>query len=149
MNRIRLAIAVCLAGAVALAPAAYAEGNGNGIGRGAPATHHFGMFPGAQAATNALLAVLHKHLEITSAQETAWQAFANAVSAQAADADGGASQAGAVHSAVDALNLQATVLRKQAEDAAAVAQTFTALYAVLTPAQRAVADAYFKEGLTL
>lgn len=147
MTRFGLLFGACLASAgLAFIPAAHAEGNGLARGKG---PNHIGTFPGSQAAVRALLAVLHQRLAITSAQESAWQAFADAVATQASDADGSLAQAGAVHGAVDALNLQATLLRKQADDAAAVAHAFSALYAVLTPAQRAIADDYFKEGFAL
>lgn len=147
MKKSGLLIAACLASAgLAFIPAANAEGNGLARGN---AAHRIGTFPGSQAAIHALLAVLHQRLAITAAQEPAWKAFDDAVMAQASDVDAGLGQAAGVHSAVDALNLQATVLRQQADDAAAVAHTFAALYALLTPAQRAVADDYFKHGFNL
>lgn len=147
MNRIKAAAAACLACAVvAVAPAVHAEGEGNGIGRSSAPGRHMGTFHGAQAATRALLAALHDRLGITSAQEAAWTAFANAVMTQAADADGAAMQGATVANAVDALNLQATVLHKQADDATAVAQSFTALYALLTPSQRTLVNSYFEHG---
>ena len=147
MTRNGFVMAVCLSVAsVALLPAHAQE---NGIARGSPHGHQLGSFGGAQAVARALLGVLHQRLGITAAQEPAWQAFADAVATQAGDADTGLAQAGALNNAVDALNLQASVLRKQADDAAAVARTFTALYAVLTPAQRAITDSYFKAGLAL
>ena len=145
MTKMTIAAGACLAAALAVLAPAHAESNGNGIMRRNGSGHAPGFFHGAQAATRALLAVLHERLAITSAQEAAWQAFADAVVAQAADADA-AAQAAAPANAVDALNLQASVLHKQADDASTVAQAFTTLYAQLTPAQRAVVDSYFHQG---
>ena len=127
---------------------AHADNNGNGRSGSAPG-HQLGSFHGAVAATQALLNVLHKRLDITSAQESAWKAFEAAVLVQANDADAEAAQAAKVTNAVDALDLQATLLKQQADDAAAVTQAFSALYGMLTTAQRAVVDDAFKHGLAL
>jgi len=147
MRKINIAVAAVLALSTATA---FAEpGNGNGLGRGGPSTgaaNHPGNFRGAEASTRALLAALHVRLGITASQETAWQAFANAVVAEVIDAESASNALAAAHNAVDALNASAAALRKQADDAAAVAQAFAALYNLLTASQRAIVDDVFAHG---
>ena len=125
------------------------DDHGNGISRGGPgvgSSSHIGTFHGAEASTRALLAALHTRLAITTAQETAWQAFANAVTGEAADADVQNSHTAAFTTSVDAFNARATALRRQADDAAAVATAFSTLYNQLGAAQRAILDQYFAHG---
>ncbi len=148
MKKIMVAAAATIA--MTMSAAVLADDNhGNGIGRGGMGPGgptHNGMFRGAQAASTALLAVLHARLDITSAQEAAWQAFASAVIAEAADADQQNAQAQSFTSAVDALNARAAALKKQSDDAAAVAAAFATLYGQLTTSQRAIVDQWFTHG---
>lgn len=149
MTTIKLAAAAglaCLSLAFAISSNAQMHGIGRG-GGGPGASSHMGSFRGAETATRAILAGLHTRLAITADQESAWQAFANATIAEAAHMDGQMAQAPiTVNNAVDAFNFRASVMRRQADDATAVAQAFAALYPVLTPAQRAILDDYFAHG---
>ncbi|HET9653594.1 MAG TPA: hypothetical protein VFP36_15450, partial [Usitatibacter sp.] len=78
--------------------------------------------------------------------DAAWQAFVAAVVAEAADADVQNSHPASFTTALDALNARAAALKKQSDDASAVATTFAALYAQLSTAQKAVVDQYFAHG---
>lgn len=125
------------------------DDHGNGIGRGGAgvgSSNHIGSFHGAEAASRALLSTLHNRLGVTSSQEAAWQAFVTAIVAEAADADTQNSHTTAFTTAVDALNARAAALKKQSDDASAVAQSFSTLYAQLTTAQKAIVDLYFSRG---
>jgi hypothetical protein len=122
-------------------------GNGNGIGRGAPGmgtAGHMATFRGAETATRALLSGLRTRLAITPSQEAAWQAFENAAIAEAADMDiQNMHRVAPFTNAADALNYRASVMRRQADDATAVAVAFARLYDQLTAAQREILDDYF------
>ena len=145
MKRIKLLFVGAMACA-ALSGMTHAYAQANGIGRGIGTGIHLGNIQNTEGITRVLLGMLHARLAITAAQESAWQSFANAVIAEAADADTQILHPAATANAVDTVNARAAALRRQADDAAAVAQSFAALYAVLAPAQRALVDDYLKFG---
>lgn len=146
MGRMHGILATTLAYAtVAFAVPAHADGNNIGRG-GAGNPTHLGTFRGAEAASRALLMLLHTRLAITASQESVWKPFADAVIHEAADADAQLAHPPSASNAADALTQRAAALEQQANDAIAVAQAFSALYAALTPAQRKLVDDYFAHG---
>jgi hypothetical protein len=90
------------------------------------------------------LASLRSRLAITPAQAPAWNAFVDAVLNQARDARAQkASMAAPPATAPERLAKMAQMMRRGADSTARVAQAMRALYAQLTPGQRATVDQEF------
>jgi len=129
----------------------YGMGTGMGPGYGmgpelrqAPGTGPFSNSVDPVAVADARLAALHAQFGITAAQEAAWQAFADAVRLQARDMD---TMMDALWqgsgTAADRLVQRAQAMQQRAAGLMGIAVAFQALYGVLTPDQRALADARF------
>lgn len=82
----------------------------------------------------------HATLSVTPDQEAAWLAFANAVNDQAADMQAFRTQMLQSSTAPQRASLAEQFMAQRHESAAAVSAALSALYAVLTPVQRAVLD---------
>ncbi len=87
------------------------------------------------------LADLKAQLKINTSQDAAWQAFAAQAKAQAASmhAMRAQMQEGA-GTAPERMAQRAAAMQQRADGMAAMANAFGALYAVLTPEQKAIAD---------
>ena len=89
----------------------------------------------------ARLSDLKAQLKITTAQEAAWQTFAAQAKAQAASMQAMRAQMQAGHGNGSGTNGQrATAMQQRAAGMATMTNAFGALYAVLTPEQKAIAD---------
>ena len=141
-------VAAGLVAGVALAVAAvtYAQpfggmgpGAGPGMGRGLGHGPMANVDPAAMA--DSRLVELKTQLNITSEQETAWQAFADTTKQQAAgmQAMRAQVQTGSV-TAPERMAQRASAMQQRAESMATISKAFNALYAVLTPEQKAIAD---------
>ena len=151
MKRTHSLIAGAVAG-VALAVAAatsaqpyggMGDGHGPGMGMGmGMGTGHGPMAGFDPAATaDARLTDLKAQLKITPAQEAAWQAFAAEAKQQAASMQAMRTQMQAsAATAADQMRQRATAMQQRAAGMATMANAFSALYAVLTPEQKAFAD---------
>jgi len=147
MKRTHTVVAGVVAGiALAVAAATYAQpfgGMGPGFGPGMGMGSGHGPMAGVDPATMAdsRLAEMKAQLQITATQETAWQAFVatakqQAVSMQAARA-GMSESAGA---APDRMALRTQMMQQRTASMATMTNAFGALYAVLTPEQKAIVD---------
>lgn len=113
-------------------------GMGMGLGRG-----HCGDADHA-AMVDGRLAYMKSALKITAAQEDAWKAFAAASATQAAAMDAWRNKMWASGVAPpDRMALRAEAMQTHAAGLAATSKAFAALYAVLTPEQKALADQRF------
>lgn len=113
----------------------------NGIHRG---TGPFGSAGNMQALAATWLSNLHAALQVTPAQEPAWQAFANAVTAQAQAMQSLRSQMATISaSGPQRATLLQQLMRQRLEAMTTMADALAALYAQLTPQQRAILDAEF------
>ncbi|HET9653644.1 MAG TPA: Spy/CpxP family protein refolding chaperone [Usitatibacter sp.] len=113
----------------------------NGIARG-------GGMPGApadmQAVASRWLDGLHAELQLSASQEPAWQAFANAVMAQAAAMQQMRSQMlASPASAAQRAALMQQLMRPRVAAVDAMADSLGTLYAMLGADQRAIMDAEF------
>jgi Spy/CpxP family protein refolding chaperone len=149
MKRTRTVIAGVVAGvALAVAAATYAQpfggtgcGHGPGMGMGMGPGH--GPMAGVDrsAVAEARLTDLKAQLKINTSQESAWQAFTAQAKQQAASMQASRAQmqqeAG---TAPERMALRAAAMQQRAAGMATMASAFNALYAVLTPEQKAVAD---------
>lgn len=156
MKRMHALLAATMA-AISLAGAAPAcaqmwGGPGNGLGRGFPGmgmgSGRMGTFHDAATATRGMLDALHARLALAPDQETLWQAFVTAAIAEANDMDDMHDDmfAAMQGTAADRMTARAQIMRERADDAAAVAQAFSAFYNSLTTAQRAIADEFLGRG---
>ena len=106
----------------------------------------YGMGPQAfgnpSAMADARSAYLKSELKITSAQESAWKAFADQVKqqAEAMQAWRSTAQSSAQASAPERLELRNQIMKKRQEQMEKAAAAFKDLYAVLSPEQKALAD---------
>ena len=83
-------------------------------------------------------------LGITAAQESAWQAFTTAAKQQATEIQSMRAQMQqGTGSAPERMAQRATLMQQRAQAMATMTNAFNALYAVLTPEQRSVADQHF------
>ncbi len=99
-------------------------------------------------AAQACLSSLHDQLGISVAQEAAWQAFAQAVTDQAQGMSMFRQQTlQAAATAPERVAQYAQFMLDRAQDAAAVSQAVSALYATLSPSQQAVFNQYFAWGM--
>ncbi len=140
-----------VAGGVALAVAAvtYAQpfggmgqGFGPGMGRGPGHGPMAGVDPSVMIDSH--LGDLKAQLKITPAQETAWQTFTAAAKQQATDMQAMRAQMQQDSgTAPERMTQRATVMQQRAAAIATMTTAFNALYAVLTPEQKAIADQNF------
>ena len=119
----------------------YGPGMGMGPGHGQMAGH--GPMAGVDHAAMAesRLADLKTQLKITSGQEAAWQAFTAQAKQQAADMQAMRAQMQeGTGTAPERMGQRATAMQQRAAAMATMTNAFNALYAVLTPEQKAIAD---------
>ena len=84
---------------------------------------------------------LKAQLKITTAQEAAWQAFAAQAKAQAASMQAMRAQMQQdTGTAPERMAQRTTAMQQRAAGMATMTNAFGALYAVLTPEQKAIAD---------
>jgi len=143
------AVAAGLVAGVALAVAAVTHAQPFG-GMGPGFAH--GMGPGhgpmanvdPAARADARLADLKAQLKITAEQDTAWQTFANAVKEQASGMQAlrAQMQAGSA-TAPERMAQRASVMQQRAAGMTTMTKAFDALYGVLTPEQKTIADQHF------
>jgi protein CpxP len=133
-------VAVGSALVLSLAGAAWAQGPGGCDGFG-PMGHgrHAGMTQGMGARIDARLASIKSSLKITSEQETAWKAFETAVKSQVPRGPGERTELAKL-SAPERAEAHAKFVQERAQGAQNVAQAVKALYARLSPEQKATAD---------
>ena len=143
------AVAAGLVAGVALAVAAVTHaqpfgGMGPGFAHGmGPGHGRMGnVDPAAMADTR--LADLKAQLKITAEQDTAWQTFANAVKEQASGMQAlrAQMQAGSA-TAPERMAQRASVMQQRTEAMTTMTKAFDALYGVLTPEQKTIADQHF------
>ncbi len=114
-----------------------------GPGFGPGGRGYFGAGPAADINANAQarLAGLHTLLGITGAQEPAWQAYANAVTAQAQQMQSFRDQMFQSNATgPDRAALMSQHMQQRLTGHAAVAQAYTGLYTVLSAEQRALIE---------
>jgi protein CpxP len=158
MKKIPTAVAGVIAGvALAVAAATYAQpfagmgpGFGPGFGPGMGMGPGHGPIAGAGDATalmEARLGEFKAQLNITSPQENAWQAFTAAAKQQAEGMQAlrAQMQQGAT-TASDRMGQRTQLMQQRAAGMTTMTNAFNALYAVLTPEQRAIADQHFGMG---
>jgi len=147
MKRTHSLIAGAVAGvALALATATYAQPYGGmgyghypGMGRGFGHGPMAGFDPVAFA--DARLGDLKAQLKITTAQEAAWQTFATEARQQAASMQAMRAQMQTTPgTAPERMGQHATAMQQHAAGMATMTNAFGALYAVLTPEQKVIAD---------
>lgn len=157
MKRTHALIAGLVAGAsLAISAATYAQPYGGGMGYGPGAGMGYGhgpmagQGPGAgvdrAARVESHLAAMKAQLQITPAQEAAWQAFATKAKEQAAAMQ-------AFHAQMQTQTGTTNAAERMAQHTAAMQQravlmtaktdAFVALYATLSPEQKAIADQSF------
>lgn len=159
MKKIHTVVAGVVAGVVlAVAAATYAQpfgGMGSGFGPGFGQGMRMGMGPGhgpitaadAAALIDARLGEFKAQLNITSSQEAAWQAFTAAAKQQAEGMQALRTQMQqATGTASDFMVQRAQVMQQRAAGMTTMTNAFNALYAVLTPEQKAIADQHFGMG---
>ena len=144
-------VAAGLVAGVALAVAAVTHaqpfgGMGQGFG------HGMGMGPGhgpmanvdPSAMVDSRMANLKTQLKITAEQETAWQAFADAAKQQATgmQAMRAQMQTGS-GTAPERMAQRASAMQQRAAGMTTMTKAFDALYGVLTPEQKTIADQHF------
>jgi hypothetical protein len=99
------------------------------------------------ANVEAHIALLHKELQITPAEETQWAAFAQVMRDNAAQMDAAFSQRGselATMNAVQDLQSYAQISQIQSNNMQKLATAFQTLYASFPASQQKVADAVFR-----
>ena len=147
MTRTHTLIAGLVAGsALAFAAATYAQpfggmghGYGPGMGMGPGHGPMAGVDPAAMA--DARLSDLKARLKVNASQEAAWQAFATQSKAQAASMQAMRAQMQQdTGAAPERMALHKTMMQQRAAGMATMTNAFEALYAVLTPEQKAIAD---------
>jgi hypothetical protein len=90
------------------------------------------------------LANMKTQLKITTDQESAWQTFATVAKQQAAGMQALHTQMrDTTSTAPDRMALHAQAMQQRAAGMATMSDAFKALYAVLTPEQKAIADQNF------
>jgi len=153
MKRTHTLVAGVIAGvALTLAAAIYAQPFGGGpgmgmgmgpdIGMGADHGMHAGVDPSAMVESH--LTHLKTQLQITPAQEPAWQAFTTQVRQQAASMQAlHAQMQDAAATAPERMAQHALAMQQRAAGMTAMSNALTTLYATLTPEQRAIADQRF------
>ncbi len=145
------AVAAGLVAGVALAVAAvtYAQpfsgmGTGAGLGMGMGPAH--GRMAGVDHANivDSRLADLKTQLNITTAQDAAWQAFADAAKQQVTGMQAMRAQMQAESgTAPERMAQRASAMQQRAEGMTSMSKALGGLYAVLTPEQKTIADQHF------
>ena len=150
MKRTHTLIAGVVVGvALAVAGATYAQpygGMGQGFGPGMGMGYGHGPMGGVDPAAmaDARLSDLKAQLKIDAAQESVWQAFATQAKAQAASMQAMRAQMQQdTGTAPERMAQRATAMQQRAAGMATMTNAFGALYAVLTPEQKAIADQNF------
>jgi len=122
-------------------------GHGPGMMGGGP---RGGFGPGAAAGggpverVDARLAYVKNELKITAEQESAWDAYATQVKAQAATMAAFHAQGpSTAQSAAERIEQHAARMKLRAEQAQATSKAVKELYAVLTPEQQTIANQHF------
>jgi protein CpxP len=143
MKRIHAAavgvVAVLSLAVVAVAFAQPAGGMGPGFGPGMGHGPMADVDPATQI--DAHLADLKTQIKINTPQEGAWQVFTAAAKRQAAGMQAMRAQMQQdPASAPDRMAQRATVMQQRSEAMATMTNAFNALYSVLTPEQKAIAD---------
>ena len=150
MKRIQSVVVGLVAGA-ALAVAAVTNAQPFG-GMGPGYAHGMGMGPGRGPMANvdpttfvtSRLADLKTELKITTDQDAAWQAFADAAKQQATGIQAiRAQMLTDSGTAAERMALRASAMQQRAEGMTTMSKAFSALYAVLTPEQKTIADQHF------
>ena len=150
MKRIPPLVAGIVAGAaLAVAAVTYAQpfggmgyGMGPGMGMGPGHGPMAGVDPAAMA--DSRLSDLKSQLKITTAQEAAWQAFANAMKQQASTMQAiRAQMQQSTGTAPERMAQRTAAMQQRSDGMAAVSNAFNALYTALTPEQKAIADQNF------
>jgi Spy/CpxP family protein refolding chaperone len=133
-------IALAVAGAIYAQPyGGMGQGMGPGMGMGPGHGPMAGIDPAAMA--DAHLGSLKAQLKITTAQEDAWQTFAAQAKQQAASMQAMRAQMQAgTGTAPEQMGQHAAAMQQRAAGMATMTNAFGALYAVLTPEQKAIAD---------
>lgn len=161
--KIVLASFAAAVAALSLATASAQTYGGPGIGgcrgMGCGTSSHMGYGPGygpgpgigygdATVVTQARLDALRARLQITAAQEPAWQALAAAMLQQATRTDEARTRLfESTGNAAERMLLRAALMGLEADAFEAVAQAFSALYAVLTADQRLVVERFWGFGM--
>jgi protein CpxP len=151
MKRIHVVVAGALAGVVlAVAAVTYAQpfagagpGVGHGFGPGMGMGPGHGPMAGADSATtiDSRLADLKAQLKITPVQESAWQAFTGAAKQQATSMQAlRAQMQGGTGTAPERMGQRTELMQQRSAAMTTMTDAFNALYAVLTPEQKAIAD---------
>ena len=141
-----LVAGVVAAVALAVAAATYAQpygGMGQGFGPGMGMGHGHGPMAGVDPAAmaDARLTELKAQLKITAAQEAAWQTYAAQAKQQAASMQAMRAQMQAgTGTAPEQMGQRTAAMQQRAAGMATMTNAFAALYAVLTPEQKAIAD---------
>jgi Spy/CpxP family protein refolding chaperone len=119
-------------------------GPGPGMGRGMGARGYGN--PGAMA--DGRLAYLKSELKITSAQETAWKAFADSAKqqAEAMQALRTTMQGSTQATAPERMELRNKIMKQRQEQVEKSTAAFKDLYAALAPEQKTIADQRFGAG---
>ena len=147
MKRTNSLIAGVLAGiALAVATATYAQpygGMGHGYGPGMGMGPGHGPMAGVDpvAMAEARLSDFKAELKITASQEAAWQTFAAQAKAQAASMQAMRAQMhAATGTAPEQMAQRTAAMQQRAAGMATMTNALGALYAELTPEQKAIAD---------
>ena len=150
MKKTHTLVAGVVAGAaLVLAASSYAQPFG-GMGRGFCPS--LGMGPGytatggfdRSALVESRLGALKTQLKISAAQEAAWQTYTDQVKQQATGMQALYAQMHQnVATAPERMALQTTAMQQRSASMAAMSNAFSALYAVLTPEQKTIADQNF------
>jgi Spy/CpxP family protein refolding chaperone len=138
-----LKILLGLAAAASLVATAYAQApfQGPGFHRGMGAMHGGPMFGDPSARAEQHLTYLKGQLNINAAQESPWQAFADAVKQQAQTMVAmRASMQSPVGTATERMDQRIAFMKLGLDNMQAVDSAAKRLYAVLTPEQKAVFD---------
>ena len=150
MKKLSTVVTGVVAGlALAVAAATYAQpsggmgpGFGPGMGMGPGHGPMAGVDPTAMA--DARLADMKTQLQITAAQETAWQGFVATAKQQAVSMQAARAQMfESAGTAPDRMALRTQMMQQRTASMATMTSVFNALYAVLTPKQKAIADQSF------
>ena len=150
MKRMNVVVAGLVAG-ISLAVAAFVHaqpfgGMGHGFGPGMSLGPGQGSMAGVDPTgiIDSRLADLKTLLKITTTQEAAWEAFVNAAKQQAAGMQAMRAQMLAgTGTAPERMGQRASAMQQRAQAMATTTGAFDALYAVLTPEQKTVADQHF------
>lgn len=150
MKRTHALIAGVVAGfSLAVATATYAQpfgGMGPGFGPGMGMGHGHGPMAGVDPSVmvDSRLSDLKAQLKITSAQEAAWQTFTAQAKQQAASMQAMRAQMQeGTGTAPERMGQRTAAMQQRVAGMATMTNAFSALYAVLTPEQKAIADQNF------